>query len=208
MIKEALVIKGLPVSEIDCLPPGLTDRCKHLKDVSTDELKDNRVQEVVDNVTNILVVEESSVSSPLKSPDIPYHGGIGDPNISDLTLRDDVNEPLIDNESNAVNDFAMDLSLHEFVDDVRDNAVEADSSATFSLKSPDIPYHDVINYLNQVSSNSLCRPPETMYSGMRRGHWPPGAGIDIDPWPDDLVRTAMIHNSKGRLRRDVRPCAQ
>jgi len=172
------------------------------------------VQEFVDNVTNVLVIEESSVSSPLKSPDIPYHGGIEDPNISDLTLTEGVYEPLIDNESNAVNDLAIaefivlpDISLHEFVDDVRDNLVKEDSSATFSLKSPDSPYHDGIKDLNHVSSNFLCRLPETMHSGLQRGHWPPGAGIEVDPWPDDLARTVIIHNSKGRLRRGVRSCA-
>jgi len=123
------------------------------------------------------MIKESSVSSPFKSPDIPYHGGIEYRNISDLILRDDVNGPLIDNKSNAVNDIAIaetiiisDISPHEFVADVSDNVMEEDSSVMFSLKSLDIPYHDGIKYSNQVSSKSLCRPPETMYSGLRRGH--------------------------------------
>jgi len=106
-LASTTIMKRLPISEVDSLPPGLTGRCKHLRNVSTDELKDNRVQEIIDTMTNNVVKEDSSAMLFIKLPDIPYHSGIEDTNISDLTLRDDVNEPLIDNKSNAVNDIAI-----------------------------------------------------------------------------------------------------
>jgi len=42
MIKVALVIKHLPVSEVDSLPPRFIDRWKHLSDVGIEHITENR----------------------------------------------------------------------------------------------------------------------------------------------------------------------
>jgi len=42
VIKVVLLIKHLPVSQVDRLPPRFIDRWKHLSNVGIEHLKDNR----------------------------------------------------------------------------------------------------------------------------------------------------------------------